>query len=98
MGGLVACNFIRLHREIWEQMRQGNQSRGGRLIMLGTPNFGSFAIPQALTGVESLVQRGVIQNVRTYWRWWDVLQHRVAADVGEQDFAVRRDCHPNRLR
>jgi hypothetical protein len=56
MGGLVAHNFIRLHREIWEQMRQGNQSRGGRLIMLGTPNFGSFAIPQALTGVESLVR------------------------------------------
>jgi len=56
MGGLVARNFIRLHRELWEQMRQGDQSRGGRLIMLGTPNFGSFAIPQALTGVESLVR------------------------------------------
>jgi pimeloyl-ACP methyl ester carboxylesterase len=24
MGGLVARNFIRLHRELWEQMRQGD--------------------------------------------------------------------------
>jgi pimeloyl-ACP methyl ester carboxylesterase len=56
MGGLVARNFIRLHRDLWDQMRQSDQARGGRLIMLGTPNFGSFAIPQALTGVESLVR------------------------------------------
>lgn len=56
MGGLVARNFMRLHRQLWDQMRQSDQSRGGRLIMLGTPNFGSFAIPQALTGVESLVR------------------------------------------
>jgi pimeloyl-ACP methyl ester carboxylesterase len=56
MGGLVARNFIRLHRDLWDPMRQSEQSRGGRLIMLGTPNFGSLAIPQALTGVEPLVR------------------------------------------
>jgi pimeloyl-ACP methyl ester carboxylesterase len=56
LGGLVARNFIRLHRDLWDQMRQGDQCRGGRLIMLGTRNFGSFAIPQALTGVEPLVR------------------------------------------
>jgi pimeloyl-ACP methyl ester carboxylesterase len=56
LGGLVARNFIRLHRDLWDHLRQGDQSRGGRLIMLGTPNFGSFAIPQALTGVEPLVR------------------------------------------
>jgi pimeloyl-ACP methyl ester carboxylesterase len=56
MGGLVARNFIRRHRALWGRMRQNDPSRGGRLIMLGTPNFGSFAIPQALTGVEPLVR------------------------------------------
>ncbi|HEX8476619.1 MAG TPA: CHAT domain-containing protein [Pyrinomonadaceae bacterium] len=59
MGGLVCRNFIRLHRELWEQMRgdSGNgHSSGGRLIMLGTPNYGSYAIPQVLTGVEPLIK------------------------------------------
>src|SRR5262245_24261823 len=56
MGGLVARNFIRRHRELWNRMRQADLNQGGRLIMLGTPNFGSYAIPQALTGVEPLVR------------------------------------------
>jgi len=56
MGGLVSRNFIRLHRELWEKISDAGGSRGGRLIMLGTPNFGSFAIPQVMTGVETLVR------------------------------------------
>ena len=32
------------------------QGRGGRLVMLGTPNRGSFAIPLTLTGGEKLVK------------------------------------------
>ena len=54
MGGLVARNFIRRHPGQWEAMR-GDERQGGRLIMLGTPNYGSFNIVQVLTGVESLV-------------------------------------------
>ncbi len=53
MGGLVARNFIRQRKALWEKMR-GDDDRGGRLLMLGTPNFGSFAIAQVLTGVEKL--------------------------------------------
>ncbi len=53
MGGLVARNFIRQRPGLWEKMR-GDGDRGGRLVMLGTPNYGSFAIPQVLTGVEKL--------------------------------------------
>jgi pimeloyl-ACP methyl ester carboxylesterase len=55
MGGLVSRNFIRLHRELWEKMR-GDGSQGGRLVMMGTPNFGSFSIPQVMTGTEKLVR------------------------------------------
>ncbi len=56
MGGLVCRNFIRLHPDLWEAMRDPHGGRGGRLVMLGTPNYGSFAIMQALTGEESLVR------------------------------------------
>ena len=54
MGGLVSRNFIRRHQKHWDAMR-GDDQQGGRLVMLGTPNFGSFNIPQVFTGVESLV-------------------------------------------
>lgn len=56
MGGLVSRNFIRLHRDLWDKMAGSDGRKGGRLIMLGTPNFGSFVIPQTLTGVENMVR------------------------------------------
>ena len=57
MGGLVCRNFIRLHKDLWENMRgDAEETQGGRLIMLGTPNYGSFAIPQALTSDEKHVR------------------------------------------
>jgi hypothetical protein len=60
MGGLVARTFIKSYPKRWEAMwdRQSNPKGqfGGRLIMLGTPNHGSFAIPQVITGLESIVK------------------------------------------
>src|SRR5215208_6245763 len=50
MGGLVARTFIMDHAAQWERM-------GGRLVMLGTPNYGSYAIPQVITGLEGLVRK-----------------------------------------
>jgi hypothetical protein len=59
MGGLVARTFIANHGARWRSMwdRAGKGRAGGRLIMLGTPNQGSFAIPQVLMGIEPLVQQ-----------------------------------------
>jgi hypothetical protein len=65
MGGLVARTFIRKYNERWESMLDPgdpNQKRaegtmGGRLVMLGTPNHGSFSIPQVMTGIEGLVKK-----------------------------------------
>ena len=46
MGGLVSRCFIQRHRDVWESMNDATgQGRGGRLVMLGTPNRGSYAIP-----------------------------------------------------
>ncbi|HEX6862392.1 MAG TPA: M17 family peptidase N-terminal domain-containing protein, partial [Thermoanaerobaculia bacterium] len=57
LGGLVSRNFIRLHGDLWEEIRGDDTGgRGGRLIMLGTPNYGSFAIHQAMAGIEKLVR------------------------------------------
>lgn len=64
MGGLVSRNFIRLHPELWRAMRDVDGRRGGRLVMLGTPNYGSYAIPQALTGEETLVRWLAAADVR----------------------------------
>ncbi|MET0514493.1 MAG: M17 family peptidase N-terminal domain-containing protein, partial [Nitrospiraceae bacterium] len=56
MGGLVSRNFIRLHSDLWHAMADADARRGGQLIMLGTPNYGSFDIPKALTGTDKLVR------------------------------------------
>jgi len=59
MGGLVARTFIQRYGNRWKTMwdKDTNGKKGGRLVMLGTPNHGSFAIPQVITGLEDLVRK-----------------------------------------
>ena len=57
MGGLVSRRFAQRFPETWRAMDDASGAgRGGRLIMLGTPNRGSFAIPLTLSGAEKVVQ------------------------------------------
>jgi pimeloyl-ACP methyl ester carboxylesterase len=59
MGGLVARTFIQRHPERWKRMwdeKEGGKA-GGRLVMLGTPNYGSFAIPQVICGLDDTVRK-----------------------------------------
>lgn len=57
MGGLVSRCFIDGFKETWAGMADANGlRRGGRLIMLGTPNKGSYAIPLIFSGVEKMVK------------------------------------------
>jgi len=57
MGGLVARRFMQLFPQTWNTMKDPDGlKRGGRLVMLGTPNRGSFAIPLVLTGQEGTVR------------------------------------------
>lgn len=58
MGGLVARTFIALHPHRW------NRLPGSRLVMLGTPNHGSFLVPQALSGVAQLLRLLALVDVR----------------------------------
>ncbi|HEX8922731.1 MAG TPA: CHAT domain-containing protein [Pyrinomonadaceae bacterium] len=66
MGGLVARTFIKKYSERWKTMwdQSGKGEAGGRLVMLGTPNHGSFAIPQVITGLEGLVRKLALLDFR----------------------------------
>lgn len=52
MGGLVSRAFVAYHCDVWKQVCE----RGGRLIMLGTPNNGAHAIARLLLGQEKLLR------------------------------------------
>jgi hypothetical protein len=57
MGGVVARRFIQRFPEVWASMQDpSGQGRGGRLVMMGTPNRGSYAIALALSGEEETVK------------------------------------------
>jgi pimeloyl-ACP methyl ester carboxylesterase len=53
MGGLVARALQARHADVWRRVVQRS---GSRLIMLGTPNAGSFAIPRMLLGRDRLIR------------------------------------------
>lgn len=52
LGGLVARGLVAYHCDVWRQLCE----RGGRLVMLGTPNHGSHAIARLLMGQERLLR------------------------------------------
>jgi pimeloyl-ACP methyl ester carboxylesterase len=66
MGGLVARAFIKKYPERWKAMwdAQNDGRRGGRLVMLGTPNHGSFSIPQLLLGLNDTLHRLALVDLR----------------------------------
>ena len=49
MGGLVARLAFARHGDLWQRFKA---KEGCRLVMLGTPNLGSFSIPRMLMGKE----------------------------------------------
>ena len=66
LGGLVARAFILRHGKRWDAMQDRAPAkadgkkpaarRGGRVVMLGTPNRGAYAIVQTLVGIEGLIR------------------------------------------
>jgi alpha-beta hydrolase superfamily lysophospholipase len=63
MGGLVVRRMLTTDRgrAIWERMCQ---HAGARVVMLGTPNQGSFAIPAMLMGRDALVKKLALVDLR----------------------------------
>lgn len=68
IGGLVARAFIGRYPKRWRAMWDAQSGvpgrRGGRLIMLGTPNRGTYAIPQLITGLDPIVRKIALLDIR----------------------------------
>jgi pimeloyl-ACP methyl ester carboxylesterase len=60
MGGLVARALVAYHGDVWQQVC----ARGGRLLMLGTPNNGAHAIARLLLGQERLLRMLALLDFR----------------------------------
>ena len=60
MGGLVARALIAHHDGLWEEMI----ARGGRLVMLGTPNRGSYVILRLLFRVDRTLKLLSLLDIR----------------------------------
>jgi CHAT domain-containing protein/pimeloyl-ACP methyl ester carboxylesterase len=61
MGGLVTRAMIGRHRELWDRV---TARKGSRLVMLGTPNRGSWTVPRVLLGHDRLVKILSIVDLR----------------------------------
>lgn len=60
MGGLVVRSFIAQHAHLWEKVCART---GSRLLMLGTPNRGSYAMVETLLGVASTIRQLALLDI-----------------------------------
>lgn len=95
MGGLLARVMIALHPDLWQRMLKHEQSR---LIMLGTPNGGSYVIPRMLVGRESIVMGLALADLaHSQHELLDIISRypgaleMLPARDGEYDFFDARD-------
>ncbi|HEX6851984.1 MAG TPA: CHAT domain-containing protein [Candidatus Polarisedimenticolaceae bacterium] len=57
MGGLVTRSLMVRQPDLWRSMDDPDgRKKGGRLVMLGTPNRGSYNAPLALSGDHGMVK------------------------------------------
>jgi hypothetical protein len=61
MGGLVTRAMIGQNKELWEKIRDRD---GGRFVMLGTPNRGSYQIPRLILGQEKTFRMLALLDIR----------------------------------
>ncbi|MEM9218397.1 MAG: CHAT domain-containing protein [Cyanobacteria bacterium P01_F01_bin.150] len=61
MGGLVARTAIANNTDLWQKIKK----QGGRLVMLGTPNFGSYAPAQVFTQKHQLMSYVALVDLRS---------------------------------
>lgn len=73
MGGLVARAMIAQKPRVWRRM---TAHEGGRLVMLGTPNGGSYEIVRLLTGYAATVQHLALLDFTRNWKeLLDIIVH-----------------------
>lgn len=60
MGGLVVRAFIAQHLDLWERVCE---RPGSRLVMLGTPNRGTYAMVETLLGMASTIRQLALLDI-----------------------------------
>jgi hypothetical protein len=60
MGGLIARTMIARHPEVWREM---TSVPGARLVMLGTPNGGSYSINELVVGQAGTLKKLALLDV-----------------------------------
>ena len=76
MGGLVVRTFTANYPDRWRRMwetkaddgswsprPEADRRAGGRLVMLGTPNYGSYLMPQAITGLADTIRKLAVLDI-----------------------------------
>jgi pimeloyl-ACP methyl ester carboxylesterase/tetratricopeptide (TPR) repeat protein len=61
MGGIVARAMLAQQPSVWQQW---SKRSGSRLLMLGTPNGGSYVIPRVVLGRERLLRQLALIDLR----------------------------------
>ncbi|MFO7688663.1 MAG: CHAT domain-containing protein [Desulfobacterales bacterium] len=61
MGGLVARAMIAGHGQLWERIVK---HRGGRLVMMGTPNNGSHLMVETLLGKSGTIRKLAVMDAK----------------------------------
>lgn len=86
MGGLVARAWRLKNPKTWEQVKSG----GGRMLQLGTPNYGSWTIPTIFKGEEKLLNIlafADIKNDKKDWLKW-VSEYQGLLELSDFDQAA----------
>ena len=102
MGGVVSQAFIKNYPQRWKSMwdQQSNGARGGRLVMLGTPTYGAFIVPQVITGLEPMLRklafvdashdlRGILDIANTFPGSYQMLPSPFIKRNGDPDWFER---------
>lgn len=90
-GGCVVQLMIHLHSEIWKNL---TTRKGGRLLLLGAPQSGTYAALQLLTGQDNIIEmltmldpdRASVDILDFFWRFpglFELLPH----DPGQNFYA-----------
>jgi len=95
MGGLVVRKMIATRPDLWKQVTD----RSGRLIMMGTPNEGSYSVLRTLMGQNKKIKymgmldvkntaKDILKIIREYDGFLELLPRKKAIEDGTQEIEV----------
>ena len=98
MGGLVVRRMIAKNPELWKKITD----RGGRLVMLGTPNEGSYSVLRTLMGQNKKIkylglidvknkQDDILKIISDYQGFLELLPRKKAIEVDNGTSEIKEE-------